>query len=112
MLGIKEELSGLIGELKNDVDDKGTKIEEDRKAQEAAFEALNNELKEIKEEFKAEGASSLLWLYILLIASVFSEGEQGELVGCSEPVERGDLRQAGRDEQKHRPGEDSKTIYL
>ena len=30
--GMKEELSGLIGELKNDVDDKGTKIEEDRKA--------------------------------------------------------------------------------
>ena len=30
---MKEELSGLIGELKNDVDDKGTKIEEDRKAQ-------------------------------------------------------------------------------
>ena len=29
---MKEELSGLIGELKNDVDDKGTKIEEDRKA--------------------------------------------------------------------------------
>ena len=112
MLGIKEELSGLIGELKNDVDDKGTKIEEDRKAQEATFEALNNELKEIKEEFKAEGASSLLWLYILLIASVFSEGEQGELVGCSEPVERGDLRQAGRDEQEHRQGEYSKTIYM
>ena len=73
---MKEELSGLIGELKNDVDDKGTKIEEDRKvqqiyifqlfllavnphfcrkAQEAAFEALNNELKEIREEFKTEG---------------------------------------------------------
>lgn len=30
---MKEELSGLIGELKNDVDDKGTKIEEDRKVQ-------------------------------------------------------------------------------
>ena len=91
----------MIGELKNDVDDKGTKIEEDRKAQykyflqiclllllgkstffrkfqdiyflqificfqkvnppfyrkaqEAAFEALNNELKEIREEFKTEG---------------------------------------------------------
>ena len=70
MLGIKEELSGLIGELKNDVDDKGAKIEEDRKAQEAAFEALNNELKEIKEEFKAEGACcgrtsfSLLWFSV------------------------------------------------
>ena len=40
---------------------------------------------------------------------MFSEGEQGELVGCSEPVERGDLRQAGRDEQEHRPGGDSKN---
>ena len=70
MLGIKEELSGLIGELKNDVDDKATKIEEDRKAQEAAFEALNNELKEIKEEFKAEGACCGSTFFSLLRFSV------------------------------------------
>ena len=35
--GMKEELSGLIGELKNDVDDKGAKIEEDRKARFYSF---------------------------------------------------------------------------
>ena len=55
MGGIKEELEGIITELRNDVDDKGAKIAEDRKAQEEGFERLQNEIKEIREEFKVEG---------------------------------------------------------
>lgn len=53
--GIKEELEGIITELRNDVDDKGAKIAEDRKAQEEGFDRLQNEIKEIREEFKVEG---------------------------------------------------------
>ena len=79
MLGIKEELSGLIGELKNDVDDKATKIEEDRKAQEAAFEALNNELKEIKEEFKAEGACCGSTFFSSLLRFSVKENKESSL---------------------------------
>ena len=39
---MKEELSGLIGELKNDVDDKGTKIEEDRKARDKYYTTISS----------------------------------------------------------------------
>ena len=39
---MKEELSGLIGELKNDVDDKGTKIEEDRKARDIYYPIISS----------------------------------------------------------------------
>ena len=39
---MKEELSGLIGELKNDVDDKGTKIEEDRKARDKYYPIISS----------------------------------------------------------------------
>ena len=69
----------MIGELKNDVDDKGTKIEEDRKAQEAAFEALNNELKEIKEEFKAEGACSGSTSFFSLLRFSVKENKESSL---------------------------------
>lgn len=53
--GIKEELEGVLAELKNDVCDKGSKIAEDRKAQEEGFEKLQNEIKDMREEFKVEG---------------------------------------------------------
>ena len=35
--------------------DKGSKIAEDRKAQEEGFEKLQNEIKDMREEFKVEG---------------------------------------------------------
>ena len=40
------------------MDDKGSKIAEDRKAQEEGFEKLQNEIKEMREEFKVEGDNS------------------------------------------------------
>ena len=54
----------------------------DRKAQEAAFEALNNELKEIREEFKAEGFFSVVvdffCLSLLFCSFLFSVTENKE----------------------------------
>ena len=65
MVEIKQELEGVISELRTDVEEKGTKIAEDRKEQEEGFEKLNNEIKEIREEFKLEGEFDMIFSFII-----------------------------------------------
>ena len=65
MVEIKQELEGVISELRTEVEEKGTKIAEDRKEQEEGFEKLNNEIKEIREEFKLEGEFDMIFSFII-----------------------------------------------
>ena len=63
VLTIKEEIEGIIEELKNDVDVKANMIEDNRKDQTQGFEDLNESLKKLRDEFKKEGKCSIqIWL--------------------------------------------------
>ena len=62
VLTIKEEIEGIIEELKNDVDVKANMIEDNRKDQTQGFEDLNESLKKLRDEFKKEGKCSIkIW---------------------------------------------------
>ena len=52
---IKEELEEIIEELKNDVDEKGHLIYENKKIQEESFELMFNRIDRLKDELKVLG---------------------------------------------------------
>ena len=53
---IKEEIEGIVEELKNDVAAKGSEIEDNKKIQEERLEELTQTLAQLKEEIRLDGS--------------------------------------------------------
>ena len=57
---VKEELEELIDEVKNEVDDRGTQIAQNKRNQEQSFEQLQTAMEKLRKELKQMGKVVLL----------------------------------------------------
>ena len=57
---VKEELEELIDEVKNEVDDRGTQIAQNKRHQEQSFEQLQTAMEKLRKELKQMGKGVLL----------------------------------------------------
>ena len=62
VLSIKEEIQSIIEELKSDVNVKSKEIEENKKIQDEGIAELQASLKNLREEFKEDGKTTITYI--------------------------------------------------